>query len=143
MKICRCGMVVPHAVPRCDECQGRHDRDQQARYDMYDRARINTNERKMYSTGAWKVIRKVIKARDHGLCKVCQNKGTVSYTQLIHHITPVEESFRLRLEPSNLISLCESCHKVVHNGYDKDKVTKKRIQERLRELVVNGSNSPL
>lgn len=70
----------------------------------------------------WKKKREEIKERDTHLCQACIRNlsGTVrTYTYddiQVHHNIPINENFDLRLENSNLISLCRIHHEMAESG---------------------------
>lgn len=57
----------------------------------------------------WKKFRDLIVTRD-GKCLLCNSKTDLS----VHHIKSWKEFPELRLEPSNVITLCKTCHAVIH-----------------------------
>ena len=61
-------------------------------------------KKKLY-TEDWDTIRKQVYARDGNRCVMCGKKGRLH----AHHIVPVRISHNNSL--SNLVSLCEHCHK--------------------------------
>lgn len=73
-------------------------------------------------TKAWQKKRKEIKSRDKFLCQVCIRKlyNTIkkyNYNDLeVHHIVPIKEDYELRLEDSNLITVCEYHHELAEQG---------------------------
>lgn len=69
------------------------------------------------SSGQWKRKREEIKERDKYLCRCCLAKNilTYAYTE-VHHITPVDDDYDLRLDNDNLITLCDMHHKQAELG---------------------------
>ena len=73
--------------------------------------------RKFRNSGAWKDKAKEIKERDKYLCVICLKNKALTYKGLsVHHIIPVGESQALRLENSNLITVCEVHHRECESG---------------------------
>ncbi len=73
--------------------------------------------RKFRNSGAWKKKAEEIKERDKYLCQVCLKKNIINTRDLsVHHIIPCAESQILRLENSNLITVCENHHKLCEVG---------------------------
>lgn len=77
------------------------------------------------SSQAWKNKREIIKQRDKYMCRWCfhQHEGealtkdAVNYRSLsVHHIVPIDEDYSLRLEDSNLITLCPRCNEDAERG---------------------------
>ena len=105
--------------------------------------------RKMINSGRWLRLRSTVMRRQRGLCDDCLAQGKVSFAQCVHHIRPVEwaktpEEMELRMfDPSNVVALCESCHKVRHyelnlkrcgrrpSGIEKEYEAKKMLDNQL------------
>lgn len=60
----------------------------------------------------WKRKRAEILKRDYNMCKICGNKTGLQ----VHHIYSLDTHPSLKLEDSNLITLCNCCHHKAHNG---------------------------
>ena len=76
-----------------------------------------TNADKFRWTYAWKDKREQIKYRDKCLCRYCLYKNKITCDDLsVHHIEPIKERHDLRLEDTNLITLCSSCHSLAEDG---------------------------
>ena len=88
------------------------------------------------STYAWQRKREEIKQRDLYLCRVCRDKnidGIVEYNYEdlgVHHIVPLRVDYSLRLENSNLITLCDKHHKDADSGIIKADYLKSLINTR-------------
>lgn len=73
-------------------------------------------------TGSWKKKRDNIKERDKYLCQICIRKlyNTIkkyNYSDLeVHHIVPIKEDYSLRLEDTNLITICKYHHELAEQG---------------------------
>jgi len=73
-------------------------------------------------TQQWKDKRKEIKERDRYLCQACLNNlpGTTnrlnSENLSVHHIRPLKTNYDLRLDNSNLITLCDFHHEEAEKG---------------------------
>lgn len=78
----------------------------------------NPEEKKFFNSKAWKDTRKSVIRRDEGTCQRCLIKHRMITTDNIqvHHIKPRvkyngENGYPdLRLDESNLISLCQQCN---------------------------------
>lgn len=66
---------------------------------------------KFRSSQQWKNKRAEILLRDNSQCKICGNKNNLQ----VHHIYSLDNYPEMKLENSNLITLCTSCHHDVHN----------------------------
>lgn len=88
-----------------------------------------TRTNKFRWSRVWRNKRNSVVERDNYLCQVCKDNKKYVYEGLeVHHIVPIEEDYRLRLEEDNLITLCVSCHKEA----DLNKIKRNY----LKELVV-------
>lgn len=78
----------------------------------------NRNDKdKFRSSTAWKKKREEIKQRDLYCCRICLEQGIVNNSHLhVHHIISLDSNFDMRLDNTNLISLCSDHHNRVHNG---------------------------
>ena len=56
---------------------------------------------------AWKDTRVKVLIRDKYRCKICNSSAKME----VHHIIPVSVNDELALDISNLITLCEKCHR--------------------------------
>ena len=62
---------------------------------------------------AWDKLRKVIIARDLGLCQMCQAEGRTTPGNHVDHIKPKAQGGTD--DPGNLRLLCKPCHSRVSN----------------------------
>lgn len=64
----------------------------------------------------WDKIRKLVIARDKGLCQPCLRAGRVTASRAVDHITPKAQAEKLRWtqaktdHPDNLQCICQPCH---------------------------------
>lgn len=73
--------------------------------------------RKFRNSQAWRKKAEEIKERDKYLCQICLKRNIFNAKDLsVHHIVPAEESEALRLENSNLITVCEIHHRECESG---------------------------
>ena len=81
-----------------------------------------SREDKFRNTTAWRNKREEIKKRDRYLCQACLNnlRGTVcrlnTHNLSVHHIKPLKTNFELRLDNSNLITLCSFHHEMAEKN---------------------------
>lgn len=74
------------------------------------------------STSAWQEKRRQIKERDNYLCQVCIRDLYNTWRQYnhqglqVHHAVPIGQNEELRLENSNLITLCPIHHAMCDRG---------------------------
>lgn len=74
---------------------------------------VNKNKRrKFYKSAAWLRKRKEIVDRDNNECQLCKANGYATVGQNnyldVHHKVHLEDSWELRLDDDNLITLCLS-----------------------------------
>lgn len=70
---------------------------------------INQLQRNSAEATMW---RNTVFNRDEYTCQGCSSRGGKLHA---HHIVPWAVSVELRFEVSNGCTLCESCHKIIHN----------------------------
>lgn len=70
------------------------------------------DKQKFRGSAKWKHKRTEIIKRDHKRCKICGNKEGLQ----VHHIYSLDTHWQLRLDNTNLITLCTECHHNAHNG---------------------------
>lgn len=87
-----------------------------------------TNERKFRSSAQWQRKRLQILARDKYLCRLCLAQGIIKRGNEVHHIIKIRTNESLKLEDSNLITLCHDCHERVENDKALAIMLKKIIQ---------------
>lgn len=80
---------------------------------------VNKNRRrKFYKSKEWIKKRKEIVERDNNECQKCKSKGLATVGQNValdvHHKVHLEDSWELRLDSDNLITLCRPCHNSEH-----------------------------
>ncbi|HCD70878.1 MAG TPA: HNH endonuclease [Ruminococcaceae bacterium] len=77
----------------------------------------NSQADKFRNTQAWKRTARLILERDKHCCRVCLARGLIVNRGLsVHHIIPLAEDFDLRVEETNLITLCRHCHERAERG---------------------------
>lgn len=65
------------------------------------------------SSSVWKHKRKEILDRDNHICQICRCNNSELQ---VHHILSISTHPMLRLENSNLITVCKHCHEQIHNN---------------------------
>jgi 5-methylcytosine-specific restriction enzyme A len=67
---------------------------------------------KFYSSKGWKNKKEHISKRDNYMCQRCFHKfKKIVPRDAVHHIKKLKEYPQFRFRNSNLISLCDSCHR--------------------------------
>ena len=69
------------------------------------------NKARFRSSGLWKRKRAEILERDGHKCKICGNENDLQ----VHHIYSLDLYPELRLENTNLVTVCKRCHMDLHN----------------------------
>lgn len=97
---CRCGGV--RSGGNCDRCghvRGKRD---------------GTTTERGYGSD-WQRVSRYVR-QTNPLCVECQKHGRVRAATEVHHIVPIVRAPHLRLELSNLVSVCRSCHEELERG---------------------------
>lgn len=76
---------------------------------------------RVQKTDEWIQLVRYIYKRDGYKCKRCGNGKTKEVKFHAHHIYSWAEYPNLRLEPSNLVTLCSTCHSWVHSRKNVDR----------------------
>ncbi len=142
-KLCpKCNKVIPIDDKYCPKCleivQAQRNANRKQSNRVYKANRSDTEEQKFYWSKEWKRVKATVKARDLGVCSLCRAKeNRFVNANVVHHITELKEDWNLRLNPNNLICLCNSCHNKVHRTYLIDINKKEIMQNLLRKLIKN------
>ena len=104
----------------CSNCGGTHDfNDGQC---QRGRGKTRTDAARFRSHWKWRKMSERVRERDKHLCQICllDEYGTFmqynSKSLEVNHILPAENYESLRLEPTNLITLCTTHHKLADAG---------------------------
>ena len=62
---------------------------------------------------AWQQCREAY-MDEHPCCEDCEEQGITRPAEHVHHVTPINEAWALRLDWTNLAALCERCHEARH-----------------------------
>lgn len=103
--ICSCGKRIAHGTT-C-ECKK-----EARRLRNLEKDKQKPDEKKFFNSKRWKVLRKRIIERDGACCQRCLNKYNIVTTSSlqVHHIKPRVKYDELKYEPSNLVTLCQTCN---------------------------------
>ena len=83
--------------------------------------RHDTTADKFRRTMTWTNMSRRVRDRDHYMCLccaagICKDDGTLKTIEIenisVHHIIPLEEDYTLRLDETNLISVCGRHHEM-------------------------------
>lgn len=78
-----------------------------------------------YRTQAWKDLVADVYERDKGCCQRC-GKFVFGRKAHAHHIVPIQINPKLKLDPDNIMLLCNKCHPIVE-AETMEKYKKKNI----------------
>jgi 5-methylcytosine-specific restriction protein A len=112
-KICaQAGCRTITTKRNCIKCQSKFDL--KSKEFAKKRARKSTvnmghSNRQFYGSTEWKALR-TRKIKKDPLCQVCLPKGFLSEGKDIDHIIEIKDNYSLRLDITNLQTLCRSCH---------------------------------
>ena len=73
------------------------------------------DRQRIYAHGKVRALLRYIYARDRYQCVRCGAVKTKPRSLHAHHIAPWGDTPALRFEPTNLVTLCRSCHSWVHS----------------------------
>lgn len=64
----------------------------------------------------WQRKREHVLRRDGCLCQQCKRVGRLTTATEVHHVVKIVDAPELRLEDSNLVSVCRDCHELLEMG---------------------------
>lgn len=103
------------------------------------RKKYETGQNRFRSKNVWTKKSKKIRERDGFLCQICIRKlyrttKQYNYEHLeVHHIVPIQTDYDLRLEDSNLITLCERHHSMAESGEIPAELLHRIAEEQIRK----------
>lgn len=74
-----------------------------------------SSNKSFYNSQAWKDVKAYCYERDKGRCTKC-NKFVYGHSAQHHHIIPIKENPKLKLDPDNITTLCPKCHMLEENN---------------------------
>lgn len=99
-----CGRIYQYdSCHLCPECRGKNARNDDDR--IYNRRVRDKQSDRFYHSAAWKKLSKVVLARAGYKCAECGGLATE-----VHHVIEIKDDWSRRLDVSNLVALCTSCH---------------------------------
>ena len=131
LKICSmCRQNLTHNKV-CDDCAPKHEQQKKDRMVRYYRKRGKTTARGYGND--WAKVRDR-KLSSQPLCEICQGNGRTTAATVVHHIKPTDTHFHLRLQFSNLQSLCRNCHENLHGRRGINKKRQEVCNHRLPQI---------
>ncbi|MEL3973057.1 HNH endonuclease signature motif containing protein [Rossellomorea oryzaecorticis] len=85
----------------------------------FDKYKRDSKAEKFYNSKAWRKTRNIVFQRDTGLCQDCLKRDKIVSGDVVHHKVELldgEKGWALRLDHSNLITLCHDCHNSIHKN---------------------------
>ncbi len=78
---------------------------------------VTPERQRLYKSQEWKALVSSVYARDNYICRRCQKQvsGVGKRRAHAHHIKSWADYPELRKDPSNLVTLCRTCHEWVHS----------------------------
>lgn len=102
----KCRTLIEYGSSLCGECKTKYIKDKK-------QGLKNKDAEKHIKSSRWKKVRQQILLRDK-CCILCFRRGRFEYRQLqVHHIIKRADDISLAYEPSNLVTLCRTCHEEV------------------------------
>lgn len=99
----KCRKLIDYGNTFCDECKSKVVKDRKSNLKDKDAEKIIKSDR-------WKKVRQRIIQRDK-TCLLCKKRGRLPYGKLaVHHIVKRTDDLSLAFEPSNLVTVCGTCH---------------------------------
>lgn len=88
---------------------GRYCADHKRRYK---KRVVYSKNKSFYNTQAWKDLKAFCYQRDKGCCQRC-GRFVFGKRAHAHHIVPIQINPSLKLDPDNIMLLCNKCHPIV------------------------------
>lgn len=135
LKICRCGKLIPQAIKMCEACEKR----EQSRHVIYNNTRRDKRAAEFYVSKEWRALRPIVLQVfdyiDIYALYVKKQIITLSDSDPIHHIIELEEDWKQRLNPLNLIPLSHNTHNSITAMYKESNANMKATQIQIRGLI--------
>lgn len=130
----RCRTLIDYGNTYCTNCTVKINKNRK------ENITIKTKEADAYTkTAIWQSLRMDIIRRDKGCCVLCLIRGIIEYKKLqVHHIIKRVDNLELAYEPSNLVTVCRTCHEEVEklSPSEQRKLLKmEEVEERLHFLL--------
>lgn len=105
---CRnCRILIPFGNTYCEKCYSANLKEKK------DGLKDKQAE-KVSKSGTWKIVREKIIARDNGVCVLCLKRGYIQHKSLqVHHLIKRTSDISLAYDPSNLVTVCRTCHEEI------------------------------
>lgn len=101
----RCKKIIPYGLKYCEDCEKIVEADRPNQAANYDRYRRDKRSKTFYNCKDWKMLSSKKLQDDKYKCQVCGSIATE-----VHHKIPIKKDWSRRLDITNLMSVCTSCH---------------------------------
>ena len=134
----KCKHLIENTEKYCKKCAEEYKQDKRKDYIEYNNTKRDKKSSKFYSSREWKLVRDIVRERDNNLCRVCLSNKMVKGADMVHHIEELQDNYNRRVDTSNLVSLCSTCHNHTHALYSASYKDKTSMQDRLFKLAKVG-----
>ena len=135
LKMCRCGKLIPQTVKMCEACE----KQEQSRHVIYNNTRRDKRAAEFYLSKEWRALRPIVlQVFDYiDIYALYVNKQiiTLSDSDPIHHIIELDDDWKQRLNPFNLIPLSHNTHNSITALYKESNANMKATQTQIRGLI--------
>lgn len=122
------------------KCKCEEEREKKWQRD-YKENRKDKTEQNFYNSKPWLKLKQSIDGKYNGMCLYCLYEfSKVIDRKANHHIVEIKEEWERRLDDTNIIPVCDSCHKYIHNEYKKSINNKRNMQKKLFTLLEKYNN---
>jgi len=120
-KICAkagCNSLIPITQSYCETHKGESTQ----RHKLYDNFRRDPKTTAFYQSTPWGRMQMHILSKYKGMDIYAYHRhGEILTATTVHHIIPLKDSWKKRLDPYNLIPLTSSNHNTIHKLYEQDR----------------------
>lgn len=93
-----------------------------------------------YKSITWQKCREYILSRDLYLCQECLDTcGIPVPADTVHHIEHLKDNWERRLDPTNLVSVCRTCHNRLHPEKKQSKSKRKKRKSKIKVVKFNSN----
>lgn len=132
LKECRCGRLIPQSVRLCDQCAAQEE----SRHMIYNETKRSKRAAAFYVSPQWRRLRPIIISIFDGIdIYALYVEQRIESCKEVHHIEELEDNWRRRLDPLNLIPLSHDTHTHITALYKESAASMKRTQKLLLSLI--------
>ncbi len=122
----KCRRIITATQTYCEPCQKTVDAANEKRKvqwrrksnQAYDQRR-DPKYRTFYNSADWRALSHAKMIEAGYQCERCKERGIISLAEEVHHLQAIQnpEGWERRLDMSNLICVCTSCHNEIHRRF--------------------------